>query len=163
MDARLGGKRRGARGHAIRLGPPRQLAQRARALDQAPTLIRVDRLAGEAVGDRGCARQVLRRRVAGENHADRRRVPVPNAREQRGPVHARHPHVSHDHVGGLGLERGKRRFSALREVDAPDVSVATQRVAQALEQVRLVVHEQDPLAHVEGGRSRLGHTPSVIA
>ena len=66
--------------------------------------------------------------------------------QERGAVHPRHLDVRDDDVGGLALERREGFLAARGKADVPLVAVAAKRVAQAVQDLRLVVGEQDPLA-----------------
>jgi len=75
-----------------------------------------------------------------------------HVRQQRGAVHPGHLHVRDHHVGRFVGQRRERGIAAGREVDPPRPPVAIQRLAQALEQVRLIVDDQYALGRWLGGR-----------
>ena len=89
------------------------------------------------------ARDSLGLGVAREHDAHRVGVAAVDVAEQRRAVHPGHPHVRDDDVVRLALHLRERCRPVLGERHPPLAPVPSQRVAQALEDLDLVVDEHD--------------------
>jgi hypothetical protein len=152
------GRRRGQRAerpdHRAQRRAPEDLAQLARAVDRHAEIADLARLVDELVGDRLRTHDRAALGEPRENHPDRRRIAVADLREQLGAVHHRHAHVGHHDVERRAMDLGERRVAAVGEYHRPAVAVLAQRLAQAGQQLWIVVNEQDAARR---GRNRRRH------
>jgi hypothetical protein len=128
---------------------------RRRAADRREHL-RAHGLREEPVGRGGRLHGAELARLTGEHHSQSLRLREPHPPEQLGAVHAGHSHVGDDRVERRLLERLERLRCTLGEDHLPLLALGAQAQAEALQDARLVIHEQE--AHhrqaSSGGGSR---------
>ena len=165
VDARYRGKLRGAECSPGELDLLHDVLESARLLDERAELAGVARLRDDPMSDRRCPGDERHLAVPGEHDPNRGRPAILYLGEQLRAVGPRHTEIRDDRILRLLGEKSKRLAAALNEAHRPLVATGAECIAQAVEQLAIVVDEQDaPLRSCVWRRTRRqAHSGTLVA